>query len=303
MSGERRAGAAGDFRVRLFCVGAQKAGTTTLHDTLAGHPDIYLPAQKETHFFARDERFARGVDYYHAEYFADVRPDQLAGEVDPEYLYFPDAGGRIRDYAPDAHIVVLLRDPVDRAYSHYLMSVRRGFERYAFEEAVAREPGRLEMGEFERIHFSYVDRSRYAAQLRRYEALFPRQQIMYLFLEDLVREPAGEVNRVLAAVGLPPMRLEQGLDRSNPATRPRRMWLSRLLHGRSPLRRAGRRLFPPDGVVAGAVRRLRAGNLDPVEPPPVAARTRARLIEELGDDVAEVERITGRDLSRWLAPS
>ncbi len=289
-----------DSALGFFCVGAQKAGTTTLHDTLARHAEIFLPARKETHFFARDARYERGIDYYHSEYFSEWQPGQMAGEVDPEYIYFPEAAPRIHSYSPRARIIVMLRNPVERAYSHYLMSVRRGFEKQTFEEALARESSRLAEGEFERIHFSYADRGFYALQIRRFLDLFPAEQLAFVVMDELLAQPDIVLSRVCRFLGVAPLPPGTPLGHGNPAARPRSVWLSRVLHGKSPVRRLGKRLFAPDGGVAGLARALRRGNLARLDPEPVEAATRRDLIERFRDDVTELEQITGRDLSAWL---
>ena len=107
----------------FFVVGAQKAGTTALHHYLARHPDIFLPKIKETHFFNDGHgEWHRGFNYYLQKYFSSRNEKKLAGEIDPEYLFFPETAGRIAAHIPNAKLIFIFREPVSRAYSHYWMT-------------------------------------------------------------------------------------------------------------------------------------------------------------------------------------
>jgi hypothetical protein len=291
---------ASGFAIRFVCVGAQKAGTTSLHDALATHPAVVLPEQKETKFFSEDDAYARGVEYYHRTYFANAPAGATAGEIDPEYLYLPGAPARLYEYAADLKLIVMLRDPVDRAYSHYLMSVRRGFERHSFEEAIELEPDRLERSPFHRVHFSYVDRGFYARQVRRYLDLFPWEQFHFMFLEDFVGSFPREMNRLCEFLGVERHEWPGRPPSSNPAVTPRVMWLSRLLHSHGRLKRAAKRVFKDDGPVATLARRVREDNLVPFEPESLAAETRARLAARYREATKELEELIGRDLGHWV---
>ena len=99
---------------KFFVVGAQKAGTTTLHNLLASHPEIYLPRQKETKFFVADERYAEGLSHYETQYFAEWDGESAVGEVDPDYMYFPQALERMAVNLDlrEIRFIFLLRNPV-----------------------------------------------------------------------------------------------------------------------------------------------------------------------------------------------
>ncbi|MEC9048609.1 MAG: sulfotransferase domain-containing protein [Planctomycetota bacterium] len=206
----------------FLILGAQKAGTTSLHRYIELHPSVLKPRVKEVHFF--DVQWWRGLRYYRG-YFptslaraaARLRRGgpTITGEASPYYLAHPQVPARVRETLPKAPLIVLLRDPVERAYSHYLHNLRLGAEDCAtFEEAVEAEPQRLE-GEVERMlgddryesfahrHHSYLLRGCYAAQLRAWFELFPREQFLVLDNAELGRDPAGVYARVLDFLGLP----------------------------------------------------------------------------------------------------
>lgn len=129
----------------FFIVGVQKAATTSLHNYLLYHPEIYLPAQKETKFFVDDKRYAKGIDYYEKTYFSDWNSQPAVGEIDPDYIYFQNALERISLHIniSATKFIFIFRNPVDRAFSHYLMTYRRGFEPLSFEDATEQEPNRI----------------------------------------------------------------------------------------------------------------------------------------------------------------
>jgi hypothetical protein len=201
-------------------LGAQKGGTTTLFDLLARHPLVLTSCTKEVHFF--DLHQARGINWYRAHFPLARQRDKLASrgldpvvlEASPYYLFHPAVPGRLAQALPHARLIVLLRDPVARAWSHYWHERTRGYEWRSPEAAFKREPRRL-AGEEERLladpayrshvhrHFSYLGRSRYAAQLERWLALFAQEQILVLRSEDLFSSPATTVAQVLRFLGLP----------------------------------------------------------------------------------------------------
>jgi hypothetical protein len=140
----------------------------------------------------------------------------LAGEASPYYLFHPHAARRAAATLPQLRLIALLRNPADRAYSHYQHSVRRGAEKLSFEEALAREPERL-AGEEARLeqderyisynhqNYSYLARGIYVDQLARWLGAFPRDQLLVVPSERLYAAPQAAIGRVLAALGLPPV--------------------------------------------------------------------------------------------------
>ena len=195
-------------------VGAQKGGTTTLQRLLEQHPGAYLPAAKELHYFSL--HLARGQAWYR-QAFAAARPEQRCGEITPYYLFHPAAPARIQALLPQARLIVLLRDPVERALSQVFHSRRLGLEPLGLEQALAAEALRLEGAEAvlaaadgrHRSHqeHSYLARSRYEQQLPRFEALFPAEQLLVLRSEDLFAQPGRVWGQVLAFLELEPLPL------------------------------------------------------------------------------------------------
>lgn len=211
------------FEPGFLIVGAMKAGTTFLHACLAEHPSCVCAAEKELHFF--DNNFHRGRAWYRSRFpirrWMESRRGRplLAGEATPYYLYHPLSPQRAKETCPGAKIIVLLRNPVDRAYSHYQQNVRAGFETLSFAEAIEAEPDRLR-GEEERLRaepgyysmahqtFSYVSRGEYGPQVARWFAGFGAGRVLVLQSEALREKPEASYQRVLGFLGLEPYQLK-----------------------------------------------------------------------------------------------
>src|SRR6476646_2702852 len=174
-------------KLDFLVVGAQKSGTTALHYSLKPHPRIALPVKKELQFFDNDELFAGGNVSYEPLYemFRPARPGSIAGENSPIYLYWRPALPRIRDYNPAMKFIIILRNPIERAFSQWNMQRTRGIEPFAFMEAVREEPQRIvEAAPKQLRKLSYVDRGRYAEQLERAFRLFPRERFLVIKYEE-----------------------------------------------------------------------------------------------------------------------
>lgn len=183
----------------FICVGAQKSGTTTLHDILVQHPDIYLPEIKETKYFHKDEKYSKGLNFYYKEFFYGHKNEKRIGEIDPEYLYFRKVPERIaKDLGSDEKFIFIFRNPADRAYSHYLMSKKRGYEELSFNEAIDQEIDRLKVDEFHQNNFSYISRGYYAEQLERYLTLFPKKNMFFIIFElDFLENKEKTIQKLL----------------------------------------------------------------------------------------------------------
>jgi hypothetical protein len=202
----------------FLILGAQKAGTTALYEYLRRHPDLTGPSWKEVSFF--DRHWVRGLKWYRGNFPNRARTrDKLVGEASPSYVFHPLAPQRVQEVVPDARLVVLVRNPVDRALSHYNHEVALGREPLPFEEALDAEDERLR-GEVDHMladpeYFSrewwghtYKARGRYAEQLERWLAVFPREQVLIVPSDDLADDPAGAHARVLEFLGARPQRLD-----------------------------------------------------------------------------------------------
>src|SRR4051812_25233833 len=188
------------MKVDFVIGGTQKGGTSALDAFLRQHPEICMPADiKEVHFFDREELFAGGnPDYekYHAHF--QCQPQHRAiGEASPIYMYWHSAPPRIWKYNPRMKWILILRNPVDRAYSAWNMERNRGADDLSFEEAVNREAERCrEALPLQHRVFSYLDRGFYAAQVRRLLNIFGHANCLVVLNEELQKEHAPTLTRV-----------------------------------------------------------------------------------------------------------
>lgn len=197
----------------FLLIGTMKGGTSSLYRYLAAHPDVRKSSRKEIHYF--DLNYWRGLSWYRT-HFPIVLPHRreftLVGEASPYYMYRPHVATRVRATLPHAKLVVLLRDPVERTYSHYRHEVRNGRETLDFEAALDAEAARL--GDAQRVleadpdvyipahhRQAYVHRSEYATQLEPWFQAFPRGRIHVEFSERLFSETAAVYGEVLTFLG------------------------------------------------------------------------------------------------------
>jgi len=207
----------------FLIIGTKRGGTTSLYNYLLAHPRVapLFPAAqniKGVHFF--DTNFGRGLAWYRSHFptrvarMASRRP-WVVGEASPYYLHHPHAPRRAREVAPGARLIVLLRNPIERAYSHYKERVRNGSEPLTFQEALAAEPERL-AGETDRMredpayvsfaheHQSYKSQGIYLPQVQAWMSQYPEAQFCVIRSEDLFVDPVAVYRRVLGFLNLPP---------------------------------------------------------------------------------------------------
>jgi hypothetical protein len=194
-------------------IGAQKGGTDSLASWLESHPEVVAPTHKEIFYFGG--HFDKGLNWYrrHFPLKWDTRRSFVTGEATPDYLYHPFAAERMAKTLPRVRLIVLLRDPVKRAWSQYHHSVRWNVEKRSFAEAIAAEEETV-AAELEKIrstprylawnlrHHSYVSRGLYSEQLRHYYEHFDASQILVLKSEDLFADPQVAFDRVTRFLGL-----------------------------------------------------------------------------------------------------
>ena len=205
----------------FLIIGGQKCGTSSFYRNLVKHPAIVPAFEKEIYFF--NGKFHKGINWYRThfpllpyKYYVTkiCRQKFLTGEATPGYIFHPHVPKRVSEVLPHVKIIVLLRNPVDRAYSHYYHEVRKKRETLSFEDAIKAEEKRLH-GEFEKlikneryksfnyIHYSYLARGIYVDQLQRWNNFFKKEQILILKSEDFFRDPQTSFDQALQFLGLP----------------------------------------------------------------------------------------------------
>ena len=266
----------------FLVIGAMRSGTSALGSYLRAHPEVFVTVQGEVHFF--DSKFERGVDWYRGQ-FRDAGVATAVGETTATYMYDEPALDRMASVVPDARLIAILRNPVDRAYSHYWLNRARGLEPLSFADAVHAEGERLAQGD-RRTHFgkSYVDRGRYLRQLENVVARFRRDDLHVAIFEDLREDAGGVYGSICRFLGV-----DDGFAPPHLGDRVfgYREYRSATLH------RATRYL--PVGVR----RRVRRRNTLKADYPPMHEGIRAQLLDSFADDNRRLAEWLGRDLSRW----
>jgi hypothetical protein len=271
----------------FLVIGAQRAGTTLLHRILESHPDVYVPYQrKEIHYF--DWYYDRGPNWYRSFFpkTEEAGRFRAIGEATPDYLAAPQVPQRIRQTIPQCRLLVILRNPVDRAYSWYLYARRGRYENRGFEEFLAGDATALEWG-------------LYARHLERYLEFFPHDSVQVVIYEELLREPERTLGHLAEFLGL-----GSGWDDAGTLLR------EPVNSSRSPHFRAGfwlaRRManllmrhdlnWPVRAAKRMGVRRLFGTG---VPNPELAPVLRSRLSTFYRPDVRRLEALLQRDLSIW----
>jgi hypothetical protein len=286
----------------FFLIGAAKAGTTALDAYLRQHPDVFMSAVKEPHFFsiAWDGR----VDQYVTRFFRGAESFAVRGEASASYLSnAAEVAPRMRTVYGDADVrfAVLLRDPVARAWSHYLHRRRNLFETESFETALALEDERLR--ENPRSWAGYYRDSRYARLLHIWFEHFPRERFLILLTTDLAGAPEATLESVWRFLGVRSDVRPTAPVRENEAYVPRSRALARLIWHPplvKPLVKAVLPRYRRQAIARFLSRaNARRGGAVPKLPADAAARLRARL----EPDVADLEALLGRSLAMWRVPA
>jgi hypothetical protein len=301
----------------FLVVGAARSGTTTLYYLLGRHPRIFFPTEKEPTFFSVygqqwsyiDIRTGKKVAYIEEELdgylklFEAAGPDQLLGEGSTWYLYLYQATiDNIQkiygDKSTALRVLILLRNPVERAWSHYWLKRRNGEEKLGFEEAIGAAVVKQRQERRYVPSFNYIDYGRYFLQIKAYREAFERVKV--LLLEDLTSDMARQVVEIFEFLGVEPIDVSNKMKRLNVAGNPKNRFygfLKKFIYQPNSLKSFSKELLP---------RRMRANwknNIGKVlfrhEPMPNDLRT--KLAEVYRADILALSKLIGRDLNHWLS--
>lgn len=296
----------------LFLVGAPKAGTTTVYRWLSEHPDVFFPPRKkEPAFFAGfhgqswsgpgAERFVDYIVGSQEEYLSlydDAGGFRWRGDASSDYLWRPSVPAAIEASCGDSdlRIVVILRNPVTRAFSEHCHLIRDGLERASLEESFQLENERFESG-WQPLFYHYK-RGAYSEGLERYFETFGRDRVKVLLYEDLEQEPRVFMQEVFEFLNLAPIEFSAE-ERHNVSGVTKNRWLHRALQANHLFKSAVKRL-----VGSERSRRIRLAlerrNLKPLQ---MSEGEQVFLLEVFREDIGRVERLLDRDLSRWTLSS
>jgi hypothetical protein len=292
----------------FLIVGAAKSGTTALYHYLGQHPQVYLAPQKETNFFAFEgqevwfrgpgdeqtsESTIRTLEDYEMQFRA-VTDEVAIGEASPWYLYSARSAANIHRRLPDAKLIVVLRNPADRAFSSYLHVIRDGRELLSFEEGLLAEEKRIAQG-WEYI-WHYRRAGFYAEQAKRFLDLFTREQMRFYLYDDFLTDPGAFLVELYKFLDVDPDFAADTSLKPNVTGIPKNRLLGRLLFQRNLLKTTIQALIP---------RRLRyelsqrlAKRL--LSKPSLSLTTRQELLSGYEEDIRTLQGLIERDLSTWM---
>jgi hypothetical protein len=293
----------------FLVIGSIRSGTTALYEFLRQHPRVYLTPQKETNFFAFEgekPRFRGPGDrtifnrdtitdiQSYCKQFEGVTTETAIGEVCPKYLFYSRAAERIYHHIPKAKLIAILRNPVDRAYSHFIMRLRDGFEPCSrFEDAIADEDRRIRENWGSGM---YVQVGFYGRQLKKYYDTFPKEQIRVYLYEDYLADAAKIIGDLFRFIGVDGTFLPDISGRHNVSgiikNRVYRLLWTRTHPIRSvirPILSKGLRHAVSSFFVNQALVR-----------PPFPMHVREQLIDTYREDILMLQDFIGRDLTHWM---
>jgi hypothetical protein len=293
----------------FIIIGAAKSGTTSIYNYLQQHPQIFMTDKKETNFFVYENKMPEyywwgspsesilksisDLDQYQTLF--QGREEKALGEASVLYLYDQSAPERIAKYIPRVKLIAILRNPVDRAYSHYMNLRRDGREPHAdFLQALQEEQIRKE-NNWSWDYF-YTDFGYYHQQLLRYYELFPNQNIRVFLYEDLVSKPQELLIEIFNFLGVNPTFTPDISFRFNPSGEPKSLWLQKTVVGESKFKDIIKLLLPQN--LRRQIRQNLFGyNLQKI---PMEQETRKYLSSLFASDIKNLQDLLHRDLSHWL---
>jgi hypothetical protein len=286
----------------FFIPGAPKAGTTALYHYLKQHPQIYIPSLKELHFFNDDESFRQGVQAYIRRHFQGAETYPARGDATPAYLREgSEVAPRIASVYTDnpPKFVIILRDPVERAWSHYLHNVRLGIETESFERALILEKTRIRKKEEDR--YGYFSDGLYARQIQLWLEFFDADRFIFVISEDLKNDTSSTLQSVFGHLDVDTSFRVDTEVRPNVASRPRIELFATLLGQPPAIVRLPFKLLLPKPTRRALKVFLQKLNSCPYDvKPQIDSRIAKMLRERYVSDIKLLEDVIARDLSAWL---
>jgi len=288
----------------FMCLGAAKSGTTTLYDILRQHSEIYIPAFKEPHFFDITENYNNGLQWYEKNYF-NKADKKIIADFTPSYFFDKNAPKRIfESLGRNMKFLVILRNPVDRAYSHYLHSKRDYHENENFEEALELEVNRLKKYKDQSdylsyLRHSYVHQGLYAQMLERYLQYFSLDNFLFVHFEDeLLQERDLTIKRILDFLEVDNSVLLNTDIRSNPSSKEKSKMLKKLMKKRGWWRKVIKFMVPSMQLRQIIKNRIQRINITEFKAEQLSSEVRSNLLEKyFRKDISNLERIINKKMN------
>ena len=287
------------MKVDFFIVGAPKSGTTSLYHYLSEHPQVEMSSQKEPDYFSDKAIHEQGM------YYAKNRVDTLDkyeslfvqkesvvyGEASVSYLFYENVAEDIKKYNPNAKIIIMLRNPIERAFSHYLMDYRLGLISDSFENVLAK------ISKHKNAHLfyqQYIEVSKYAKQIQRYLVFFEKDNILFIDYEDFKINVSKTVDQVYNFLHISTEFAADINTKHNTFTMPKNKVI-RLIYSFVFLRKILTFLFP-----TYLVKNIRFLLFKSDKKPELLKETRSLLKRIFNDDIKNLEEVLSKDYSKWI---
>ncbi len=285
----------------FLCVGAQKAGTTSLYNILKQHSQIFMPEQKELHFFDWEKNFNKGTNWYFS-HFENSEKFIAKGEITPNYMYFETVPEKIlKILGKDIKLIFMLRNPAERAFSHYKMRIGRGFEKNSFEKAVNLELEELKK-EYYSLEHKYIDRGFYDIQIKRYLELFDKKNMFFmLFEDDFLKNKENSIKDLLKFLQVDDNE-ELALNIKNtPGTASKSEKADKILNTANPINRFAKKIIPSKKARTNIKYFFTKINQKATADKSELEKIKPFLTNEVyKESILELQDVINRDLSSWL---
>jgi len=293
----------------FLIVGAAKSGTTALYHYLNQHPEVFLSPIKETNFFAQKGKkvafkgpkdnlgtHRRTIteigDYYNQ--FINVTVEKAVGEICPSYLYFEDAPKNIKEHIPEVKIIVILREPVARAFSAWVHLTRDGREHLSFEEALSDEPRRIKENWAEIWH--YKEESKYYDQLKRYYDSFPKENIKVFIYEEFKENPLAVYSELCKFIDVDSRFTPDMSSEHNKGEIPKNKIIWNLMMKQNIWKTLFNHLMPIK-IRKMIKEKIEARNVN--KKPQLDKNKRKELSVQFRDEINKIEQLIEQDLTVW----
>lgn len=272
----------------FIVIGAPKCGTTTLFHLLRNHPQLFVPPAKEIPFFSDEEKYAAGWSQFESDFFPSADPSAIWGKVTPQYMCNPAVPERMFATMPNAKLVAILRNPVDRSQSHYRMTFRMEREKRTFEEVF------LPIKEKRETTEKYVLHSEYGRILNEFRKRFPKEQLQVYFSDDLDKSPESVLASILTFIGADATRMPSNLNRRYNVGGNKRAvpWLYPVVKRITPVWKVWKSL--PERQRASVKFWFFSRNIVKEPPLPLDPSLRAQLVDFYRNDVQLLESLIDR---------
>ena len=286
----------------FLVLGASKSGTSSLYAYLRQHEDIFLSYVKETHYFTNDQIYNLGPEGFVEKYYHGVAEQEAIGDITPTYFVQPDLViPRLHETFGELNpkFIVILRNPVERAWSHYQHKVRSGEEKLSFEKALAIEDERVT--DFPMGWWGYASEGLYSKYVKNWLSAYSKNNFLFLLTDDLATKPQSVLREIYGFLGVNANYEIESYSRKNVSGKVRSDFMLSVIGGRSPMKSIVKSLLPYRYRQILKTKMIELNTSKHESNDYIPAHMSERLKELYAPDIKELQVLTGLDLSIWTS--